>query len=164
MKTPQWTSGSCITLSLTVFTSWFLLESLFLSTVVAFIPRLIISATLLLLIVQLLLDLFGKSALAKREPGKSLPASDPVLLEQAPHPMRFYLSIFWIAALACSTYLLGLVIGPSLFCLLFLRWSAKETWFTSITYSLILALIIYSVFATMLNIVLYDGVLAGALN
>lgn len=146
-----------MTLALTVITLWFLQESFGLSSVASFIPRVMLTLTLFLLIVQLLLDLKG--------PG----GSSPVIAEttdilagtdrQADRRISAWLVMLWITVLPAAVWLLGVIFGGSLFCLVFMRWYAFETWKISLAFAVTLGLVVQLAFSVILKITLYGGVI-----
>jgi len=146
-----------VTLGLMIITLWFLQESIGLSSIASFIPRIILSLTLFLLIVQLLLDLKGSGG------SSSLVAE--IIDFQADSSIRAvrrtpaWLVILWITALPAAIGLLGVVVGGSLFCLVFMKWYAFEAWKFSLTFSIILGLAVQMVFSVILKISLYGGVI-----
>jgi len=166
LKAPHWIIRCWITLFLTVLTSWFLLDSFYLSKTATSIPQLIISGTLLLLIIQLVIDLglIWQAVPVERGVDKLPSDPNPQRPDRPRQPRQFLFSIFWITLLASLVWLLGLSIASFLFCLIFLRWSAGESWTMSIIYSVVLALLVSSVFFFLSSITPYRGVLAGVLT
>jgi hypothetical protein len=146
-----------MTLALTIITLWFLQESIGLSSVASFIPRFMLTLTLFLLIVQLLLDL--------KEPGGSSPVNaetTDILAgtdRQAVRRISVWLVILWITVLPAAVWLFGVMVGGSLFCLVFMRWYAFETWKISLVFAITLGLAVQLVFSVILNITLYSGVI-----
>ena len=146
-----------LTLVLTIITLWFLQESIGLSRVASFIPRVMLALTLFLLIVQLVLDLKGSGVFSSHvaeasdiKAGTSIPA-----VQRTPA----WLVILWITVLPAAIWLLGVVAGGSLFCLVFMKWYASETWKFSLAFSIILGLAVQLVFSVILKITLYGGVI-----
>ena len=146
-----------LTLGLMIIALWFLQDSIGLSSVASFIPRIILLLTLFLLIVQLLLDLKG--------PGGSSSYVAETMDFQADSTIRAvrrtpaWLVILWITALPTAIWLLGVMVGGSLFCLVFMKWYAFETWKFSLAFSITLGLAVQLVFSVILKITLYGGVI-----
>jgi len=154
MRLQRPTLRNGFSLSLAAFTAWMLFDSFSLSRVAAMLPQVVISATLLLVGTQWALD-WGKRQ--GTTPKQSRPG------QQTPQ-LQFLLSLLWIALLCCCAWLLGLVVGPALFCFLFLRGFARESWRLSIAYSVILASAIYFILVFLLNTMPYEGLLSGYLQ
>jgi hypothetical protein len=144
----------------------FLFDSLSLSSAVVTVPQVIIWGTLILLLVQLLIELgiAGKSVVSGRDQTGFVAGQDdlePNISEAFP---RLVASVLWVGLLTVLVWLLGLVMGPSLFSLIYLRGSGRESWFLSMAYSLILSVVLVTVFSGILNVTLYGGLLANALG
>jgi hypothetical protein len=149
-----------------VFTMGFLFDSLSLSSVVVTVPQIIISGTLILLFVQLLIELgiTGMPIVSGRDQTGFVVGQDdlePHISEAFP---RLVASVLWVGLLTVLVWLLGLVMGPSLFSLIYLRGSGRESWFLSMAYSLILSAVLVTVFSGILNVTLYGGLLADVLG
>ena len=163
MRPVVWKPGSWLTLLMVVFTLGFLFDSLSLSSVVVTIPQIIIWGTLILLFVQLLIELgiIGMSVASGQ--GQTGPGADQDDLESQITEIfpRLVSSVLWVGLLTVLVWLLGIVVGTSLFSLIYLRASGGESWFLSMIYSFILAVIVVTVFSVILKITLYGGLLAG---
>lgn len=165
MMTGTWSMRLWLTLILVVLSSIFFYESLSLSSVAGRIPLFVISTTLILLVIQLLIDLklTTKSAATSHKMDESVMdekvIDDAGTSERWLQRKRFGYSVFWIALLCGLVWLLGLVIGPCLFSLVWLRFSKHEPWIVSVTYSVALALIVSTVFTLLLRVVLFRGML-----
>jgi hypothetical protein len=161
MRNVNMTQKTGMTLVLTIITLWFLQESIGLSSVASFIPRVMLSLTLFLLIIQLLLDLRDSCGSA------SLVAVTIDIQEDAGIPavrrMPAWLVILWITVLPGVIWLLGVTAGGSLFCLVFMKWYASEPWKTSLVFAITLGLAVQLVFSGILNTTLYGGVIAQVL-
>ena len=157
MMNTKMSQRAWLTLGLMIIALWFLQDSIGLSSVASFIPRIILSLTLFLLIVQLLLDLKG--------PGGSSSYVAETMDFQADSTIRAvrrtpaWLVILWITALPAAIWLLGVMVGGSLFCLVFMKWYAFETWKFSLAFSITLGLAVQLVFSVILKITLYGGVI-----
>jgi hypothetical protein len=121
MKTMVWKPRSWLTLFMVVFTMGFLFDSLSLSSAVVTVPQVIIWGTLILLLVQLLIELgiAGKSVVSGRDQTGFVAGQDdlePNISEAFP---RLVASVLWVGLLTVLVWLLGLVMGPSLFSLIY---------------------------------------------
>jgi hypothetical protein len=148
-------------LSFTGITCWFLWQSTDLSRVAAFIPRSISLITLFLLIIRLLLKLNFSAKASSQDVGEEQHKSGRVIGagQQASH----WRAVLWIAVLPLLAWFLGLAAGVSMFSLAFLRLFAAESWKFSITFAIVLWMVIQLVFSAVLNIPLYGGMMAGVL-
>ena len=150
-----------MTLVLTIITLWFLQESIGLSSVASFIPRVMLSLTLFLLIVQLLLDLRGPG-LPSSHTAETIDIQEDASIPAA-RRMPAWLVILWITVLPGVIWLFGVTAGGSLFCLVFMKWYASEIWKTSLVFAISLGLAVQLVFSGILNTTLYGGVIAQVL-
>lgn len=166
MNAPRWTSGAWLTLAWLAFVSSMLAQSLDLSQVAARVPGIIVPGTLLLLIVQLIIEsgVFGHSLEKKGTPGSIGTDFGEQSETLAPFSQRFLLSASWVSLLTVSAWLLGLVLGPALFCLVFLRWFAGQSWRFSLGYAAVVLLFVLSMFSLLLKVSPYPGVIAGLLD
>ena len=146
-------AGSWITMTLIVVTSVFLCSSLTLGRVSAWIPQVILSATLVLLLLQLAHELFGSKrfVLSGRVGGNS--GLNPMLP-----------ALIWIVTMLLLVWLLGVTLGAALFCLAYLRWYASERWRVSMAFALGLGLGVQLLFGTLMQISLYPGFLLPFFN
>lgn len=155
------TPKAWLTLAFTLVTLWFLQESFSLSNVASFIPRITLSLTIFLLIIQLILDVKtgdGSSPFAAETVAANA-ESDWRLVRKIPA----WLAIFWMSGLLAALLLFGLVAGSSVFCLVFMKWHASESWKTSLLFAIMLGLGIQLVFSFIFGITLYGGALAEVL-
>ncbi len=155
MRRMQMTQRSWMTLVLAIITSWFLLESLGLSRVSSIVPRVILSLTLVLLIVQLLLDLKAPGRTTAVQAGVSIPAD-----RRTPA----WLVILWIASQTAAIWLFGVVGGGAVFCLAFLKWYAFDSWKISLAFAIALGVVLQLLFVVLFKITLYGGVIAQVLT
>ncbi len=161
MRVVRMNQRSCLTLVLAIITLWFLQESLGLSSVASIVPRVILSLTLLLLIIQLVLDL--------KSPSHSRPPDNKTNVVQAGSEIPTdrgspaWLVISWITILPAAIWLLGVVAGATVFCLVFMKWYALESWKTSLFFSIMLGFLMQLLFALVFKIALYGGVIAQVL-
>jgi len=147
MRKMQMTQRSWMTLVLAIITSWFLLESLGLSRVSSIVPRVILSLTLVLLIVQLLLDLKAPGRVRSHTAGTTA-----------------WLVILWIASQTAAIWLFGVVGGGAVFCLAFLKWYAFESWKISLAFAITLGVVMQLLFVVLFKITLYGGVIVQVLT
>jgi len=146
-------AGSWMTIMLIVATSVFLWSSLTLGRVSAWIPQVILSATLVLLLLQLAFELFGS---------KQIVLSGRVGDETGLNPMLP--ALIWIVTMLLLVGLLGVTLGAALFCLTYLRWHASERWSVSLVFALGLGLGVQLLFGTFMQISLFPGFLLSFFN
>lgn len=142
-----------MTIALIVVTSVFLCSSLTLGRVSAWIPQLILSATLVLLLLQLARELFGSKQTVL--PGRVVDSSE--LKPMLP-------ALIWILTMLLMVWLWGIALGAALFCLAYLRWHAGERWWVSLVFALGLGLGVQLLFGTFMQIPLYPGFLLPIFN
>lgn len=143
-------SGSWLTI---LFTLWILLmlwASVGLSNASAWIPRLVLSATLVCLLLQLAQDFRAARA---RLPLVQTEVTD---IRRG----RTMAAIAWLVLLLLLTRLLGIAPASTLFCLAWLRWHAGEGWRTSLVMSAGLGLALWILFSVLLGVGLYSGALS----
>lgn len=117
-----------LTLIFLLLTAAFLAASTSLSPVAGVIPRAVSLLTLILLLVHFTRLL-------------SIPKGQP---HKASFDGRTSLVvILWISVLPLAVTAVGVVAGSTLFCLFFLKGYAKESWMTSLLYSLALGACLY---------------------
>jgi hypothetical protein len=75
-----------------------------------------------------------------------------------------WLVILWISILPLITWLFGVIAGTSLFCLLFMKWYALESWKVSLVYALSLGFVLQLIFSIIFKITLYGGLITGVLK
>ena len=138
---------SWVTITLLLATIVFLWLSLELSRVSAWIPQVVLSATLLFLLLQLGREfLEWKSATTSGKFGSSGDVKSMLPALSA------------IGTMILAVWLSGVAIGATLFCLVYLRWYADERWWVSIGLALGLGLGVQLLFNTLMRIDLYQGV------
>jgi hypothetical protein len=122
-------------------------STLGLSRVSGWIPQVVLAATLVLLLLQFVLDWRA--------------ASQPVA--QAGDPggtrRRGWAAVVWVASLLLATWLLGVVLGGTLFCFAWLRWHAGERRRLCALFAAVLGLALWLVFGVLLRAELYPGLL-----
>ncbi len=146
--TPTVPPGSWLTL---VFTAWVLLmlwASFGLSSASAWIPQLVLSVTLICLLLQLANELW--TARTELPPTQALPVNGL--------RGRTVAAIAWLTLLLLLTWLLGIVLASTLFCLAWLRWHAGENWPVSLILSAGLGLGQWVFFSVLLDANLYSGI------
>ncbi len=153
---------SWMTLVLTISTSWFLLGSLGLSRVASIVPRVILSLTLVLLIVQLLLDLKSSSSSQSAAAGTLADHAGAGIPVDRRTPAWFV--ILWITILPVAIWLFGVVAGAAIFCLVFLKWYAFESWKISLAFAITLSFVLQLLFAFIFKITLYGGIIIQVLT
>ena len=121
----------------------FLFQAPRISLVAGWIPFVVLGASLGLLCLQLALEF------TKRR--HSLGPTD-----NAAEAVR---AIAWIVALLVAIQLAGAIVGAGIFCLVFLRRRARESWSLSAGLSLSLSLFLYLVFYVAFGTSLYSGML-----
>jgi len=73
---------------------------------------------------------------------------------------RVLRAIVWIFVLLLAVVVAGIVPGVGLFCLVFLRLQADESWSFSLVFALILSASVYLVFGLLFGASLYAGLLS----
>ncbi len=136
-------SGSGLTLLFIALVVLMLAAALGLSRVSGWIPLIVLSLTLALLLWQLAAEL-----LARRE-GAGPDARG----------RRALAVIAWIGLLLLLSWLAGVVAGTTLFSIAWLRWHARERWPASLAQAAGLGLALWLVFGQILGSGLYPGVL-----
>jgi len=139
--------NSWTTVALIVVTSVFLWSSLGLSRVSAWIPRLILSGTLVLLLLQLAKEFAGT-----KQAVLSMPVSEQTGMNS------MLPALAWIGTTLLSVWLFGMSMGAALFCLAYLRFHAGERWPISVAFALGLGLGVQLLFGTFMQITLYQGI------
>lgn len=172
---PRFLHRSWGTISLAVVVSGFLAASLPLSRIAGWIPRAVLSVTLVLIVVQLALEIrerlrnapdTSRSALPDSstaadgaiDPGAGVAHGDP---EPVPSlPVRSVTpgqAVLWLSGLLLAVLLLGTTIGSSLFCLSYMRWHARESWAISSAFALGLGASVQLIFGALLQATLHPG-------
>jgi hypothetical protein len=138
-------AGSGLTLAFLALVAPMLWSAFGLSRVSGWVPLSVLSATLVLLLLQLAVELLA----ARRA--------------QSP-PQRPGAAAAWIGVLLLLSWLLGVVAGSALFCAAWLRWHARLRWSASLTQAAGLGFVLWLVFAQLLGSGLYVGLLAQLLR
>ncbi|MEE4217562.1 MAG: hypothetical protein V2I48_08140 [Xanthomonadales bacterium] len=112
-----------LTLIFLSLTAGFLVSSASLSPVASSVPRAISLATLVLLLMNL-----ARELRSREDPTDDSPASGKGKL----------VVILWISTLPLAVMAAGITAGSALFSLVFLKGYARETWMTSLVFSLVL--------------------------
>lgn len=141
--------GSWLTIVFTVWVLFMLWASVGLSSASAWIPRLVLSTTMICLLLQLVSEFRATRSL--------LPQTQ--VLVAVGRGGRTVAAIAWLALLLLLTWLLGVALASALFCLAWLRWHAGECWLTSLTISAGLGLALWLIFSVLLGAALYSGAL-----
>lgn len=115
----------------------------------AWIPRLVLYATLFFLLGQLVIELRASWVLPADAPGTGTEG----------RVRRTVAATGWLLLLLLATWLLGVVAASTLFCLAWLRWHAGENWPMSLVVATALGLALWAVFSTIPGSSLYSGVL-----
>jgi len=118
-----------------------------LSRVSGWIPQAVLAATLALLLLQFVLDW--------RAAGEPVaPAGD-----SGERRRREWAAAAWIGSLLLAAWLVGVVVGGTLFCFAWLRWHAGERLRFSAVFAAVLGLALWLVFGVLLRAELYAGLL-----
>lgn len=142
-------ADSWLTLTFIVAVALLWSASFGLSRVSGWIPLSVLSATLVLLLWQLVTELL---AARPEQPHSQHP-------ETALRSRRAAAAAAWIGLLLLVSWLLGVVAGSALFCLAWLRWHARAAWTPSLLQAAGLGLALWLVFARFLGTGLYAGLL-----
>jgi len=141
--------GILLTLFFAAFVTFLLVDTFELSKIAGWIPRLVLSITLLLLLIQLFLDVrrrvYGPAPDTAPNPGPEIASMGP--------------AVAWITALAPLLWLFGISVGAAIFCLGFMRWNAGESWRFSTAFAVGLGFTLQIIFTHVLQLTLYSGVL-----
>jgi Tripartite tricarboxylate transporter TctB family len=155
-------SGSGLTLAFIALVILMLAAAAGLSRVSGWIPLVVLSATLLLLLWQLAVEV-----LAARQAQVGDQGSDQAGAKEGdgwtafadPRDRRAAAAIAWIGLLLLLSWLAGVIAGTALFSLAWLRGHARERWAPSLAQAAGLALVLWLVFGPILGSGLYPGVL-----
>ena len=145
--------GSGLTLAFIALVALMLAAAAGLSRVSGWIPLIVLSATLVLLLWQLAVELL---AARSGEPGKQGSGAAPGADRSG---RRASAAVAWIGALLLLSWLTGVVAGASVFSLAWLRWHARERWGSSAAQAAALGLALWLVFGQILGTGLYPGAL-----
>lgn len=135
-----------------LFTAWVLVmlwSAEGMGRVSAWIPRLVLYATLLCLLGQLVKELRASWRLP---PDASAPGNEGRV-------RRTVAAAGWLLLLLLATWLFGVVAASTLFCLAWLRWHAGENWWMSLVIATTLGLVLWAIFSSIPGSNLYSGVL-----
>ncbi len=139
---------SWMTLLITVVLLLFLVQAPRIGLVAGRIPFVVLGLTLILVCWQLAREFVAPH----RSHADTMSASgDPVQALRA---------IAWIFVLLLAVLVAGVVAGVGLFCFLFLRLQADESWPFSLVFSLVLSGAVYLVFGLLFGASLYTGLLS----
>ena len=131
--------GLWLILAFAIFLSMMLWASLDLSRASAWIPRIVLGFTLIVLLLEVSAELMGvRSVMTGTEP----PAN-------ADRRMRALAAIAWITLLLLASWLLGVTLGSALFCAAWLRWHAGERWIVSLLIAVGAGLVLWLLFALL---------------
>lgn len=119
MGITRFLSKTWLTLTFLLFTAVFLVSSASLSPVASTVPRAISLVTLVLLLIHL------ARVLRSREDQSYDNGKGKLVV------------ILWVSSLPLAVMALGITAGSTLFSLVFLKGFAKETWTTSLLFSII---------------------------
>ena len=138
---------SWMTLLVAVLVLLFLVQAPRLGLVAGRIPFVVLGLTLILVCWQLARDFIAHQ--------RGLADTVSASLDT----MRALGAIAWIFVLLLAVVVAGVVPGVGLFCFLFLRLQAGESWPFSLVYSLVLSAAMYLVFGLLFGASLYAGFL-----
>lgn len=144
-------AGRWLTLVLLLAAGLMLWASLGLSRVSGGIPRIVLTATCALLLLQWVLDL--------RRDGAQVDSAD-----SSGRRSRERVAVGWILALLLGTWLAGVVAGATLFCLGWMRWHAREGWPLAFALAFAVGGLLWLVFGGLPGPGLYPGLLGGLLR
>ena len=136
--------NSAVTVVLIILTCVFLWSSLGLSRVSAWIPQLVLSTTLLVLLLQLAHEVRAPKQPEMTGDGAGLAAVLQVMA--------------WIALMLVLVWLTGVSIGAALFCLLYMRFYAGEQWWISAGLAVVLGAGVQLFFGSLMQVPLYQGI------
>ncbi|MEJ8566443.1 tripartite tricarboxylate transporter TctB family protein [Elongatibacter sediminis] len=149
--------GTGLSIGFALLSAWFLWQSFGLSPVASSVPRVVLILTLVLLAVEALksgIHVSGRADAALPDGGD---ASGPVPSNENAGPVGRCLA--WIVLLPVALGVLGLLIGSTVYCLLFLRWRSHEPWAFSLATSCGLGLLLYLLYAVVFRAAPYAGLL-----
>ncbi len=146
-------SGSGLTLLFIALVVLMLAAALGLSRVSGWIPLIVLSLTLALLLWQLAAELLARRGGLGSAPERREGAGPDA------RGRRALAVIAWIGLLLLLSWLAGVVAGTTLFSIAWLRWHARERWPASLAQAAGLGLALWLVFGRILGSGLYPGVL-----
>ncbi|MGH6630007.1 MAG: hypothetical protein ACREB3_09780 [Burkholderiales bacterium] len=138
-----------MTLAFAILVLLMLWVSFDLSRASAWIPRIVLSFTFIVLLLQSSVELWGPQ-LAPRE-GE--------LANESGRTARAFAAMAWISLLLLAAWLLGVALGSALFCAAWLRWHAGERWLLSLVMATAVAGVLWLLFSALPGAGLYPGVL-----
>jgi hypothetical protein len=141
--------GSWLTLAFLAGASLMLWVSFDLSRTAAWIPQIVLGLTVILLLLQLSGELLATRAAS---PGGEAQAASG-------RGMQALNALAWISLLMLASWLLGTALGSALFCFAWLRWHAGDGWLVSLAIAGGLGLTLWVLFAALLGVGLYPGLL-----
>lgn len=152
-RLPGMRAGSWLTLAFITLVALMLASAAGLSRVSGWIPLIVLSATLVLLLWQLAIELLAArhDRFSKQGSGKAAGAD--------PSGRRAAAAVAWIGVLLLLSWLTGVVAGAMVFSLAWLRWHARERWASSLAQAVVLGLALWLVFGQIFGAGLYAGVL-----
>ncbi len=163
----RWRPGAdlLLTLGLAALFAWALWASLSWPFEAAVFPRIVTSVGLALAMLHLLVLALQKL----RPPVDSVPqtrSADDDAMEMQELEYEFahagkrawLVSLSWIAGFFVAVYVVGLFIAATIFALCYLRLSGKRSWWMSVTYALITALVLYFFFDATLHLSMPLGI------
>ena len=150
-------SWDTVTLSIAVLSC--LLASMALSRTAAWIPRIVLGITLVLLAAQLVREA-RELLVIRRTQGRrgtqpaSLQRDTAAAATRASSPAA---AVLWVCALLPSVVLLGAATGSALYSFAYLRWHAGAAKSSSAAFALVLGLCLQLAFTGILHVELYRG-------
>lgn len=151
-------SGSWLTLAFIALVALMLAAAAGLSRVSGWIPLIVLSATLVLLLWQLAAELLAhRSRFISRQANPEVPCPEAPGTDS--QGRRASAAVAWIGLLLLLSWLSGVVAGTALFSVAWMRWHAHERWAPSLALAAGLGLALWLVFGQILGSGLYAGVL-----
>lgn len=150
--------GAWLTLAFTVLVSLMLWSSFDLSRAAAWIPRIILGFTLAVLLLRLALEI-GRAP--GQEPVEARGKAPVINSGSAVHATA---AIGWISLLLLAAWLFGVAPGSALFCAIWLRLHARESWGLSLLVAGTTGAVLWLLFAVLPGSALYSGILWAGLG
>jgi hypothetical protein len=141
--------GRWVTPTLILVVLLFFCSSLELGRVSAWIPQLVLSKTLVVLLLHLVKEYLQDGSSENTE--------------EAYQPSMFA-ALSSIATMFLSVWLLGVIFGTMFFCLLYFRWHCGERWTQTIAFTVAMGLGVKLMFGSLMQVTLYPGVLMQAFS